>query len=102
MNNKLSIVYIEWLDSKGITTEWEFLEEIPDLHPALCRSTGFVFKEDAEYITVIQNLAFNPEVEDETQISGRMTIPKCAITDLRTIRTMELKTIQNSKLNTTS
>lgn len=70
MNRKL--VLIEWLDSKGITNQCEYLNEIECMGPSKCLSVGFLIEDTEEYKTVAQSL-------NETQVIGRTTIPCCSI-----------------------
>ena len=71
-------VEIEWLDSKGISSEWEFTKDIKPMPPCICHSIGYVHEETEEYITIAQSCD-NENNKDYTQIMGRMTIPKCSI-----------------------
>lgn len=52
MNRKL--VLIEWLDSKGITNQWEYLDEIESIKPCKCLSVGFLLEETEQYKTIAQ------------------------------------------------
>jgi hypothetical protein len=70
MNHK--IVIINWLDSKGITNQWEYIEDIEPLKPCICESIGFLIEETEEYKTIAQSI-------NESQILGRTTIPCCSI-----------------------
>ena len=73
------LLYIEWLDSKGITNEWEYFDEIMPMKPNTCRSIGFLIEETKEYKTLAPNIS-------ETQVLGRITIPLRSI-----IKIVELK-----------
>jgi len=74
-------VIIKWLDSHGITSEWEFRNEIKTLHPCLCVSIGFVEVEHKDYITIYQTGA-------DKQVLGRMTIPRCSIISIAKVGIM--------------
>ena len=73
------LVLIEWLDSKGISNEWEYLDEIEPLKPGKCFSVGFLIEETTEYKTIAQGV-------NETQVIGRTTIPHCSIQNIREIK----------------
>lgn len=73
VNRKL--VLIEWLDSKGITAEWEHLDELESLEPSRCVSVGFLMEETEQYKTIVQST-------NEAQVLGRLTIPCGAIQEL--------------------
>jgi len=72
-------ILIKWLDSKGITNEWEYLEDIEPLMPCLCTSIGFLIDETDQYKTIAQSL-------NEKQIIGRLTIPCCSIQEIKEIK----------------
>ena len=78
LNMDYKLVLIEWLDSKGITTQWEYLDEIEPLKPDRCFSVGFLIEETNEYKTIAQSVS-------ETQIIGRTTIPCCSIQALKEV-----------------
>ena len=61
MGNKLLL--IEWLDSKGITSTWEYRDEIEPLIPSICISAGFLIEETEQYKTIAQSIS-------ETQVLG--------------------------------
>lgn len=75
----MNIVKIEWLDSFGITNDWEFKEDMKPMPPPLITSVGIVMEETKKYITIVQS-------DSDTQVLGRMTIPKVAITKIRRMR----------------
>ena len=66
------IVFIEWVDSKGITNQWEYLDEIDPIKPDKCLSVGFLLEKTREYVTITQSIG-------EAQTIGRTTIPCCSI-----------------------
>jgi len=76
---KYKLILIEWLDSKGITSQWEYLNEIKSLKPSRCFSTGFLIEETNHYKTIAQGFS-------ASQVIGRMTIPKCAIQRITEIK----------------
>lgn len=70
------MILIEWLDSKGITSQWEYLDEIESLKPSVCHSVGFLIEETEGYKTIAQGIS-------DTQVIGRTTIPSCSILSLK-------------------
>ena len=66
-------VSIEWVDSKGITDQWEYRDEIETIPPSICWSVGFLVEETDQHMTIAQSVS-------ETQVMGRTTIPRCSIT----------------------
>lgn len=73
------IVSIQWLDSKGVTSSWEHIDELEPLEPVICTSVGFIIDETDSYVTLVQSVS-------EEQILARLTIPKCAITLMQALR----------------
>jgi len=76
---KYKLIFLEWLDSKGITNQWEYFDEIESLKPSRCFSVGFLIEETDQYKTIAQSL-------NASQVIGRMTIPRCAIQKITEIK----------------
>ncbi len=76
---KYKLVLIEWLDSKGVTTNWEYLDELEPVLPVECVSTGFLIDDKKDYKTLVQTLSKN-------QVLGRITIPCCSITKIKRVK----------------
>lgn len=69
-------VLIEWLDSKGIYSDWRHESDgFEDIKLCYCHSVGFIIKETSEALSI----ASHKTIQDEVQVSGIMTIPKVAI-----------------------
>jgi len=73
---RYDIVLIEWLDSKGITNQWEYLDETEPLLPDNCLSVGYLIDDNAEYKTIVQCIG-------KTQVIGRTTIPCFSIRSIK-------------------
>ena len=71
--SEYKIICVEWLDSRGVTSEWEILEDLEELRPVVITSIGYLLSENKGYITICQNIS--PD-----QVAGRITIPKRCIT----------------------
>ena len=73
------LLYLEWVDSYRMSsgTVWSNQDQAhaKDLR---CTSVGFVLKEDQASITLVAH-------ESGDQVSGQLTIPKCAITKRRRV-----------------
>lgn len=72
-------VSIKWLDSKGITSEWEFMDEIIPMPPDVCESIGFLIDDKKKYKTITQTIT-------NGQILGRLTIPTCSIIKIKRLK----------------
>lgn len=69
---KPKLVCIKWLDSKGLTSEWEYWDEIEPLKPSVCISVGFLIDNNKRYKTLAMTIS-------KGQVFGRITIPACSI-----------------------
>lgn len=79
----MRLVHIKWLDSCGVTTNWDWLKDIK--HNAVtCSSIGWVVKENEECISIASHIAHNSP-KDEDQVCGIMTIPRVAITEMKEV-----------------
>lgn len=72
-------VIIEWLDSRGVTSSWEFKDDLDPLPPVRIQSIGFLVDDHKDYKTLVQNIS-------EEQIAGRITIPKGCIVKIKKVR----------------
>ena len=72
MKKSKKLVIIEWVDSKGVIDNWEYVEEIKPLKPVKCISVGFLIDDNKKYKTLVQSIG-------DGQVLGRMTIPVCSI-----------------------
>ncbi len=85
MSESMKIALIEWIDSKGVTSDWEHLEDLTKLEPVLVRSVGFLLKSNDDYKTLTQSvgLADNPS---DIQVCGRITIPAVCIKSIKILK----------------
>ena len=68
MDSKMKRIEINWVDSKGVTSDWEFKDDIEPMEPTLISSIGYLLDDNAEYKTIVQS-------DCESQVLGRTTIP---------------------------
>jgi hypothetical protein len=68
--------YIEWEDPASEHAGWFDLteEELSKLHPAVCRSVGWILKENKKYIILVPHL-----IDKDNLGSGDTSIPKSLI-----------------------
>jgi hypothetical protein len=78
MNNK-RLILIKWIDSKGITSGWEYKDGLPPLKPCVCKTVGYVTEKTKTYITVVQTVS-------KDQVLGRITIPLKAILKTKRVK----------------
>ena len=74
----MKLVLIEWLDSKGGSGEWEFIDNLEPLEPIACISVGFLIQENDSYKTIAPTVGGG-------QVLGRITIPNCSIVKVKTL-----------------
>ena len=72
-------VEITWIDSKGVTSAWEFKDELEPLEPCECRSVGYLIEDNKEYKTIAQS-------DSKEQVMGRLTIPAACIKKMRYLK----------------
>lgn len=73
------IILIKWIDSQGVSSDWEFKDEMKPQKPCIITSIGFIEAETPEYITIYQN-------DSDNQVVGRMTIPKACILKTKKVK----------------
>lgn len=72
---KYELTQIEWLDSYGITPDWQEIDNIKPIK-IICITVGFVVHEDDTSLSVANSICVDGP---ENQATGIMTIPKCSI-----------------------
>ncbi len=65
-------VSLSWIDSIVGPEGWQFIEDIKERRPSKVCTTGFLFAETDDYITIAHSYT-------KTQVQGRLMIPKCSI-----------------------
>ena len=73
---KGTLVQITWLDSVGVTSAWEFRDELDSLKCAKIKTVGFVEKWGKKRLTVAQSIS-------KEQVLGRITIPRGCVVEVR-------------------
>jgi hypothetical protein len=74
----MKVVQVEWLDSVGMTPEWEYKDEVKSLKPVSPTSVGFLLEDEPDHVTILQT-------DSENQLLGRLTIPKISITSMKNL-----------------
>ena len=75
----MKLVEIIWYDSKGVTAEWEFKDEIKPMIPAVVHSTGYLLTANDLYKTIVQS-------DTDEQVMGRLTIPAGCIKETTVLK----------------
>ena len=82
---KLQPVLIEWLDSKGIYSDWRHESDgFEDIKLCYCHSVGYIVKKTLRAVSI----ASHATVQDDRQYNGIMTIPVCAIKKITKLRVL--------------
>jgi hypothetical protein len=76
MDYKLAV--IEWVDSQSIGSGWIHIDDLPKPELCLCKSVGWVYKEDEDIIMVCPNFSFLQDLDD-LGFHSPFVIPKCSI-----------------------
>ena len=72
------LVFIEWVDSYGCSSEWADLSECTP-EPMICRSVGWLIHDDSRCKIIVPHLSQPGHPSTEQQGCGDMTIPTSAI-----------------------
>lgn len=72
-------VEITWLDSKGVTSSWEYKDDLEPLEPNVIISIGYLLEDTDRYKTIAQSVS-------EHQVLGRLSIPTVSIKKMRKIK----------------
>jgi len=70
---------IKWIDSKGMTSEWEFWDDVEPLYPSECDTIGWLIDDHKNYKTLA--MTYSPD-----QVFGRITIPACSILSMKELK----------------
>jgi len=74
-----SIVLVEWIDSKGVTSEWEFLEDLKPQTLAKCVSIGLLLEKNEEKVVLASHIS---DCGENNQVTGIMVIPMSSVLSL--------------------
>ena len=72
----MKMVLITWVDSVGVSSEWEHKDSDPQLEVSEIRTIGFLWRKTKDAFTVVQS-------DSEDQVVGMMIIPKCAVKSIK-------------------
>ncbi len=81
MSKPFKLVYVEWEDALGCSSNWSSLSEAvapEDIGPPLARSVGWLCQESSKSITVVPHFMAETKYS-KPQGCGDMTIPRSAI-----------------------
>ena len=75
----MKIVIVKWIDSIGLTPDWEYKNGLKQLKPAYVTSVGFLLEDNEDYKTILQS-------DSSNQILGRLTIPAGCVTSISVLK----------------
>lgn len=79
----MKLILVEWQDSRQPCGGWQWINEVGDPLPVLCRTVGWLAKETEEALLVVQSLG---DVDGERmQISGGTEIARRQIVRIEEI-----------------
>ncbi len=76
----MDLVYIEWIDSRGVSASWDHLESL-DSELCTIKSVGWVLKQTEDLIHIVPHLGHDPD-----QGCGDMVIPTNCIIKKRNLK----------------
>ena len=80
----MKMIYVEWWDPQGHDRDgWRMMETILREKGGVCRTLGFILKEDQKSITLSGTIAEDPE---GVSVLGYLTIPKSIIRKLKRVK----------------
>ena len=68
------LVYIEWLDARGVSTEWIDLDELAKAEVCVCISVGILLADRPEEVIVLPHFGTDP-----ANGCGEMVIPRSQV-----------------------
>ena len=81
----LKLVLVEWYDHCSFTTAtWRSKEEYDSLNPPLCKTVGWVLKEDKQMMILVSTWQESEEFDD--QFVGDMAILKGVIKSVKVLK----------------
>lgn len=76
----MELVYLEWIDSRGVSSSWDHLESL-DSELCTVKSVGWVLKMTEDLIHIVPHLGHDPD-----QGCGDMVIPMNCIIKKRNLK----------------
>lgn len=74
----MRLVIVEWVDSFGCSSSWQELAEDCQPKPIVCRSVGWLFRNERDCKVIVPHIADVPDGAPQ-QGCGEMTIPTKSI-----------------------
>ena len=72
----LKRVLIKWVDSRGVTSDWEWKDELKPFKPYKLKTLGFLLHDKKKFKTVVLTIG-------KDQVLGKITIPTSAIISMK-------------------
>lgn len=84
----MKLVLIDWVDSRGVNTNWHHLTDFPKDNICNMKSVGWLLHDDDGSVCIVPHVG----VEDsgDNQGCGEMNIPKACITKLTVLAVGEI------------
>ncbi len=81
---KYKPVYVEWIDSSFCSAQnWQYLDDLPDEKPVVCRSAAFLIKKSKKGLRIAHSVHYQVE---GTQLGGVTDIPTICVKKLRYLK----------------
>lgn len=79
------LVYVEWVDARGVTTDWVPIEELTSGTPCICISVGLLLADEPDRVIILPHFGIDPNSG-----CGEMVIPRSQIRRLWGLRPTRL------------
>lgn len=78
MSLKNRWLWVNWVDSAGPSTRWEYTNNLEADHAARATTVGYCVTDNEEYLNLASTIAHEGDKESE-QATAVMTIPWCTV-----------------------
>lgn len=80
------LVYVEWADSSGCSSNWETISDNVNMTPLVCASVGWLVQDDKRCKVIVPHLTAINRPDVKQQGCGDMTIPTSAVIKMVTLK----------------
>lgn len=90
------IEWIEWIDAFGCSSSWQELDDDCRPKPMICRSVGWLFRDDKDYKVIVPHVADVPN--GYKQGCGDMAIPTQSILQMYDLPEAKFRKLKKMKI----
>lgn len=82
----MKLVYVEWVDSRGVSENWNTFAWLKENDICVVRSVGWLLQDTKELIQIVPHIGDDPE-----QGCGDMTIPRSQVKRMTALKLPKTK-----------